>query len=183
MKLEPVKPRGRRFPIQFFEIMREFGDTIPWLRGLNELKYATDGEYFHDELMRKTKQNGAPIVPYQLTDSDDAHTYLGGIIYFPKSPETLTDPHNLETAERLADEGASFISCLQVRDVKRGTGNGRVIMERALRAIRHKHGSVWGVVSDQRLINWYKSLGAEILSPPENKDQLWIVHWNDNRTT
>jgi len=179
MILKSVELGERGFLIQFFEIMHEFGGVIPWLDGMDELRFATNGRFFCEELMRRTGQDDAPIMPFQLVDSDPARTYLGGIIHFPRSPERLVDRRNLAVVERLTHEGASFISCLQVRDVRRGRGIGNTVMTRALRAILRSQGAVWGVVSNPALIPWYRSLGAQVLSPLENRDGLWIVHWKD----
>lgn len=52
------------------------------------------------------------------------------------------------------------------------------MMTRAVAAIRKTHGAAWGVVSNPRLLPWYASLGAELPSPVENKDGLWIVTWS-----
>ncbi len=177
MRLQPVSLRGRRFFIQFHELMVEFGHVIPWLDGLSELRFATNGEWFRDHLLGRLGQRNGVITPYQFVEGDEARTYIGGILLFDQSPETLRDRCNYEIAERLASEGASFISCLQVRESRRGSGVGGKMMPRAIRAIRHEHGAVWGVVSDPRLLPWYAALGAQTPSTLDNKDELWIVHW------
>lgn len=178
MRLQPVSLRGRRFLIQFNEMMAEFGTVIPWLDGMNELRFATNGEWFRDELMRRLGQRDGNVTPYQFVDANGARTYAGGILLFGKSPETLRDRRNGEIAERLAHENSSFISCLQVRESRRERGLGTNLMTRAVATIRKTHGPVWGVVSDRRLLPWYGSLGASTPSPIENKDDLWIVSWS-----
>lgn len=177
MRLQPVSLRGRRFLIQFIELMAEFGSVIPWLDGMDEMRFATNGEWFRDELLRRTGQRDGNVTPYQFVDGDGARTYVGGILLFDQSPEILRDRRNCEIAERLASEGASFISCLQVRETRRSSGVGGKMMTRAVRAIQLRHGAVWGVVSDPLLLPWYAALGAQIPSTPNNKDGLWIVHW------
>lgn len=177
MRLQPVSLRSRRFRIQFEEIMSEFGEKIPWLRGLDELRFATNRRWFQDQLLQRLGQHGA-IIPYQFVEENSARASVGGVLFFGRSPETMRDPRNVEIAERLEAGGAYFASCLQVREVSRGMGVGSAMMPRAIRAIQNRHGTaVWGVVSDPRLLSWYASLGAETPSPTDNKDGLWIVHW------
>ena len=177
MRLQPVGLRGRKFMIQFHEIMSEFGRTIPWLDGMNELRFATNAKWFEETLLRRLGQREGNITPYQFVDTDNARTYIGGILHFTQNPEQLQDCRNKEIMHFLTSQGASFISCLQVRRERRMVGVGNLMMSRALRAIQVEHGAVWGVVSNSRLLPWYISLGAQTPSPLENKDRLWIVHW------
>lgn len=178
MRLQPVSLRGRRFLIQFGEMMAEFGNVIPWLDGMNELRFATNGEWFRDELLRRLGQRDGNVTPYQFVDNGNTGTFVGGILRFDRSPERLLDSRNAEIAELLAANDASFISCLQVRGMRRDVRVGTDMMTRAVAAIRSTHGSAWGVVSDRRLLPWYASLGASTPSPIENKDGLWIVSWS-----
>lgn len=157
--------------------MTEFGEEIPWLDGLDEMRFATNGEWFVEELLLRLGQRNGRVTPYQFVDVDDARTFVGGILHFDVSPERLRDPRNLELAERLA-ENASFISCVQVREIRRGQGAGTLMMRRAIDAILRHHGAVWGVVSNPRHLPWYASLGAELPSPLDNRDNLWIINWN-----
>jgi len=178
MLLQPVSLRGRRFLIQFYEVMAEFGNVIPWLDGMDEMRFATNGEWFRDELLRRLGQHDGQVTPYQFVDGDAPRTFVGGILHFSESPEYLLDTRNAELAEQLVSEGSSFISCLQVRDPRRGTGVGTQMTQRAINAILKRHSDVWGVVSDPRLLAWYQTLGASTPSTLENNDGLWIVSWN-----
>ena len=178
MILQPASLRGRRFLIQFYEVMREFGGEIPWLDGMNEMRFATNGAWFCEELQRRLGQREGTITPYQFVDEDDAGTFVGGILHFDHHPENLRDARNGEAVEHLMADGASYISCLQVRDPRRSAGVGTQMMQRAIDSILDRHGAVWGVVSDPQLIQWYRALGAELLSPLDNKDGFWIVNWN-----
>lgn len=178
MYLTPVSLRGRRFLIQFYEIMAEFGRVIPWLDGLDDIRFATNGEWFVDELKRRLGQQDGHVTPYQFLDPDDARTFAGGIFHFDRSPERFRDTRNARIAEHLIVEGANFISCLQVREPRRHSGVGNAMMERSIKAILNYHGSVWGVVSNPRLLKWYASLDATLQSPLDNRDNLWIVNWN-----
>jgi len=164
--------------IQFHEIMAEFGRVIPWLDGMDDMRFATNGEWFSNELLRRLGQSGSRITPYQFVNPDDARSFVGGILRFDMSPERLRDSRNAEIAECLSSSGSSFISCLQVRNPRRRNSVGTDMMRRSLDTILAHHGAVWGVVSNPRLLSWYASLGAELLSPRDNKDDLWIVHWN-----
>lgn len=178
MRLEPVILRGRRFLIQFYEIMAEFGGVIPWLDGLDEMRFVTNGEWFVDELLCRLGQRNGRVTPYQFVDANHARSFVGGILHFDVSPEHLRDCRNNGIVERLTADGASYISCLQVREPRRGTGVGNEMMRHAIQAILARHGSVWGVVSNPRLLPWYASLGANLESPLNNQDGLWVVQWN-----
>lgn len=178
MRLQTTNLHGRGFLIQFYEIMREFGEVIPWLDGMDEMRFATDGRWFCDELLRRLGQKNGRVTPYQFVDSDEARTFVGGILHFDVSPEHLRDPHNIDITQRLTLGGASYISCLQVRPSRREVGIGNSMMQQAIDAILTHHGAVWGVVSNPRLLSWYVSLGATIHSPLNNADDLWIVTWN-----
>lgn len=158
--------------------MTEFGHVIPWLDGADGLQYATNGTYFRDQLLRSTGQEDGMITAYQFVDGSDARMFIGGILHFEQIPERFVDHRNIEIAERLTTEGHSFVSCLQVRHPHRGANIGRTMMARALAAMRVEKGRVWGVVSDPRTLEWHRSFGAHTPSPSENKDKLWIVHWD-----
>ncbi|PIX62029.1 hypothetical protein CO057_04235 [Candidatus Uhrbacteria bacterium CG_4_9_14_0_2_um_filter_41_50] len=175
MGLEKVSLRGRRFSIQFFSIMQEFGGVIPWLDGMDEMRFATDGHWFQDAMRSRF---GGEVTPYQFVADDDASTFVGGILHFDKAPERMRDCQNLALAEYLEAKGVNFISCLQVRDPMQGRGLGSAMTRRAIDVIIKKHGPVWGVVSNPKLLPWYVALGANTPSPPDNRDSLWIVDWS-----
>lgn len=178
MQLVPVGLRGRRFLIQYYAILAEFGKEIPWLDGMDDLRFATNGEWFRAELMQRTQQLDAPITPYQFVDADAPRSFLGGILHFPRSPERLRDHRNITLAKQLEADGSSFISCLQVQNPVRGRGIGNTMMKRALGTLLRTKGPVWGVVSNPRLLPWYRSIGGHTPSPANNRDRLWIVHWD-----
>lgn len=178
MRLQPVGLRSRSFLMHFHVILAEFGKVIPWLEGMEELRFATNGEWFSEELLRRTGQHHGRITPYQFIDEDDARTFVGGILHFTVSPEQLSDRRNNAIVEKITEKGASYISCLQVREPRRTLGTGTSMMTRAIDAILRDHGSVWGVVSNHQLLPWYLSLGGKVLSPLENDDDLWVVMWD-----
>ncbi|MEK9155586.1 MAG: hypothetical protein AAB839_02965 [Patescibacteria group bacterium] len=177
MRLQRVSLQGRRFAIQLSAIVGEFRNVIPWLEGVQDLASATNGAYVRDELLRRMQLDEEGIVPYQFVLGDRSKAFAGGILAFDRSPERFRDPQNADIAEQLKVQGAGYISCLQVLPGQRGTGTGDALMRRALPVILKERGSVWGVVSNRDLLAWYASLGAQIRSPPENKDHLWIVTW------
>lgn len=165
---------GRAFSLQFNEIMAEFGNLIPWLRAVRPLKYATNGAYFKQELRRSL--GCEEIVPYQLTTADRSHEFVGGILHFPVSPENFQDRHNKQISATLSNDGAHYITCLQVREVMRGAGHGQDTMERVVRSILKTHPKVWAVCEPE-LVPWYQSFGAQVLNTKENKDNLSIIAW------
>jgi GNAT superfamily N-acetyltransferase len=175
MRLVERSIRSRAFLLQYLQIMEEFGEEIPWLQPLKPISFSTNPNYFRDQFLRRLGCEEEEIVPYQLVMSDVPREFVGGILYFPRSPEGFKDRNNQEILERIDSEGYRFISCLQVRDVFRGQGYGATIMQRALGAILEEHKKIWGVVSNPSLLPWYASMGAKVLSPAENKDELWVV--------
>jgi GNAT superfamily N-acetyltransferase len=158
----------------------EFGQIIPWLEGLDDLRFVTNGETFRGKLLRQTGQEDGLITPYQFLDSANDQVFAGGVLHFAVSPERLTDPCHIAAVEKLTALGYSFISCLQVRAPFRCRGVGRQMTSRALQAIVREKGPVWGVISDARLIRFYRSLGAYIPSPVQNKDGLWIASFDES---
>lgn len=177
MQLQKVSLSGKRFYVQFIEIMTEFGRVIPWLDGLDDLRFATNGAYFREKFLLKMRQEVGGITPYQLVLPDRSRSFLGGLLHFERSPEAFKDTRNIELQEQLTASGANFISCLQVRNTQREHGFGQELVRRSIKSILEKKGPVWGVVSDLNMLNWYRSLGASTPSPLLNRDHLWIVHW------
>ncbi len=178
MRLQQVGLRGRRFLIQYLGIMEEFGSVVPWLAGMDDLRYATNAAHFRDTLLERTAQGDGDITPYQFVLPGRPAEFVGGVLHFTYSPERLRDPRNREAAERLVSEGVHFVSCLQVRHELRGQGIGDVMFRRAIATILSEKGAFWGVVSDPRLLPWYRSLGVQTPSPCNNRDGLWIVHYS-----
>lgn len=178
MLLVPQRLRGRSFHIQFVEILQEFGDVIPWLDPLKNLRYVTNATHFRDVLLKGLKCNDpSDITPLQLLTSDRGNEYIGGIVHFTHSPEHFRDSRNQGIQEQLVSQGCQFISCLQIRGVMRGRGYGQQLMQRSLRSILTTYPKIWGVASDPNLLPWYQSFGGTVLSPLENKDDLWIIVW------
>lgn len=169
--------RSRSFLLQFFAIMEEFGDEIPWLDGLRGLTWSTNATFFRDHILRRLGCEEEGIVPYQFVTPDQQREFVGGVVHFTRSPENFRDRRNIEVMERLVTEGYHYISCLQVRSPFRGVGVGDTLMRRALRSIQASHSRVWGVVSHPELIPWYVGLGATVQSPRDNRDKLWIISW------
>lgn len=180
MLLRTASLSGRAFALQLGQVMAEFGDVIPWLDSLRGIEFATKGSYVRDRLLLDTGQEEGGITAYQFLDPDDGRTYVGGLLRFARSPERFVDRANCAAMELLAHERASFVSCLQVRDPRRGARVGDVMFGRAIAAMLRQHHGIWGVVSDPRLLPWYQRLGAEIMSSPDNLDDLWIVRWTSN---
>ncbi len=155
--------------------LTEFGGVIPWLRGMDDLRYATNGAYVDAELHQRIGVQ--EIVPFLLVTDDRARSLLGSVLTFSETPERLIDPRNIALVQNLEAGGARYISCLQIRSAHRGDGNGTALMLRAIRAILRDYGAVWGVVDNPDLLRWYRELGAETPSPLHNHDNLWIVTW------
>lgn len=169
---------GRAFLLQFFQIMEEFGDEIPWLEPLKTIQFSTNGVYFRDQFIKLLRlREEQDITAFQFITMERGREFIGGFVHFSRSPESFQDRKNSEICEVLNYQGYSFVSCLQIRDCYHGEGLGDLLMKKALPAIIGTHGRVWGVVSRPGLVRWYKSLGATVLSDPQNRDNLWIISW------
>ncbi len=168
---------GRAFLLQFLEVMQEFGHLIPWLCKAESARFVTNGACFKEELCRAIGCAQDNIVPYQLVSSDRAREFVGGVIHFTVSPERFSDPTLASLCRNLSTRGAAYISCLQVRHVKRGVaGHGNEIVLRAINRILQTYPEVWGVC-EPRLVPWYASLGAKILNNGDNAERLAVVAW------
>lgn len=176
VRLESVPLESRRFLMQGFAIEAEFGGVIPWLRGLGETLYTLNPTSFVAQVQELTQQE-EPLHAYQFAERGERGVYLGGLLHFTSHPERFHDPRNEALAEMLTEADVSFISCLQVRPPYRNLGIGETFMRKVLAQIHLKHGPVWGVVSNPRVIPWHLRTGATLLSPKENRDDLWIMRW------
>ncbi len=177
MKLVQRSLSGRSFLLQFFQIMEEFGDKIPWLENLKPISYSTNPNYFKDQFLRRLGCDEEEIIPFQFVSDDESREYIGGLLHFPKSPENFLDSSNIEISEELASKGYRYISCLQVRRDLQRHGHGSTASLMALMEIRKTHSEFWGIASKAKTRQYYESLGATTLSPLENKDGLWIMTW------
>lgn len=177
MRLVQRSITGRTFLVQFISVMQEFGREIPWLEPLEGLEFITNAVRFRDKLLLGLGVEEEEIISQQFLTSGRDREYFGGIIRFTRPIENFRDTRNLETQEKLTSSGFQYISCLQVRDIKRGQGYGSVLMKKALDTMKGEVGSVWGVTSRPELLPWYQRLGGQLLSPLENKDGLWLVAW------
>jgi len=167
---------GRAFLLQFQEIMREFGSVIPWLREAHALHFATNGRYFKEQLHERIGCPQGTIVPYQLVSPDRSRDFVGSILHFSSTPENFQDPACEKLRHELVSRGAAYITCLQVREVKRGSGHGKEIIIRCIGRILREWPVVWAVCEPELAI-WYASLGATILSRGDNADHLAVISW------
>jgi len=179
MKMIQRSLASRVFLLQFLQIMAEFGKKIPWLYQLRNLQWSSNAQYFRDRLLLHFQcSDPSDIVPYQFVSDDPSREYNGGIVYFRKTPEIFIDPVNIEILNDLQARDYHYASCLQVRDDHRIPRHGQEIMKRVINLMRIEHRSFWGVFSDSRLLNWYLRLGARLLNPAPNKDNLYLVAWD-----
>lgn len=171
--------RSRSFLIQFYEIIMEFGKEIPWLAPLINIGFSTDSIYFRDQILKKLGCEEEGIMPYQFIAPETGKYFVGGLLHFSKSPENFKSSVNRDIQEKLESEKAAYISCLQIRQPFRFSGNGKELMERTLRVILKEHGKVWGVVAHPELLSMYTGLGARVHSTLHNKDKLAVISWSN----
>lgn len=167
---------GRALLLQFQQIMIEFGSIIPWLQNVDLLHFVTSGQYFKRRLYEMIGCAQGSIAPYQLISSDAERNYIGGILHFTSNPESFLDPVLNKLMKELVLGGASYITCLQVREVKRGCGHGNDILLRSIKRILKKWTVVWAVC-EPNMVYWYKSFGATVLNEGKNDDNLAIIAW------
>lgn len=177
MLLVKQNTRGRAFLFQFEQIMYEFGSVIPWLFGADSLHFVTNSCYFNEKLHQVIGCPLGSIVPYQLLTSGRERLFVGSILRFTTSPERFTDPMCIEMQRIFDGAGAVYISCLQVRNVKRGLNHGTEILLRSVRRLLQEWPQVWGVC-EPSMVPWYMSLGATIHHKGDNSDNLAIISWS-----
>ena len=179
MRLEQVDLRSRSFLLQFFEVMSEFGNIIPWLEYLKTIKYSTNAEYFRDQVLKLLRcQDEHDILPYQLIGNKPERDFFGSIIHFKKSPERFRDFKNIEIMEGLEQQGYDYITCLQIRGQYRRQGWASVLLNGVMKKIIDQRQSVWAVLSDYNKDLYPYLSGATLRSPENNLDKLWIITWD-----
>jgi hypothetical protein len=167
---------SRAFLLQFMQIMQEFGGIIPWLKELENVCFYTNVKYFTRELSRTLGFSKEMIIPYQFLTSGSEREFFGGLLHFTKSPEKFKDKKLAKIKFELELKGASYLTCLHVRDIKRGQKTGTEIMRRIVFRILEAHPCIWGVC-ERDLVEWYVSLGASILNNGDNYDGLAVISW------
>ncbi|MDB5260659.1 MAG: hypothetical protein JWN37_890 [Candidatus Nomurabacteria bacterium] len=167
---------GRAFLLQFIQLMNEFGPVIPWLKPLNHLSFCTNGRHFEREIYRTIGCDPGTILPYQFLTSGMDREFFGGVLHFEQSPERFTDPDLKYMQSTLEATGASYITCLHVRNVKRGEGWGAEIVRRSVRKVLEVHPVLWGVCEPE-LSAWYEKLGASVLNAGDNSEHLAVISW------
>lgn len=176
MLLKKQAVSGRAFLLQFIQIMQEFGVIIPWLKKLKDLPFYTNSAYFEKELYRILDIPEGRIVPYQFLTSGIEKEFFGGCLHFSVSPEKFKDKQLANLQCKLELQGSSFLSCLYVRDIKRGQKIGTEIMQRVIKSILDVYPNIWGVC-ERELIDWYVSLGAIVLNNGDNSEKLALINW------
>jgi hypothetical protein len=69
--------QDRSFLIQFQDIISEFGEEIPRLKKIKDLKYTTDTEIFQEEMLDLLGlEHTEKIMPYILTTDDKRKEYI-----------------------------------------------------------------------------------------------------------
>jgi len=176
MNIVSVDLSDRSFLIQFWEIVQEFGEEIPWLEKISTARYVAGADRFRDRILQGLRlPDESMIEPLQIMSS--GAEYLGGILRFSESPENFTDPFNRSIHHNLSEQGLPFLSCLQIRKDQRDHRYGPTLLNWIVEDTLSKHGNFWAVTSEMRLIHWYESSGATIMSPLVNEDDLWILVW------
>lgn len=179
MQLVSQSLKSRAFLLQFIQIMHEFGHIIPWLEGLSGLEYSTSSQYFFDQVLLRLRFDRQEIIPFQFISSDESKEYLGGVLYFERSPENFKDHANRACAQYLIHQGFRYITCLQTRELYRNGCIGTTIMEQSLSLMLSQFNGIWGVVSEYDVLCWHLKRGAQLESPLINKDNLWIISWSE----
>ncbi|MCF7834487.1 hypothetical protein K9M48_00330 [Candidatus Gracilibacteria bacterium] len=176
MKLLEPNIEDRTFLIQFGDIVSEFGQEIPRLKKIENLKYFTDANVFKSELFNTLGiDHQETISPYILTKDDRGKEYIGGLLSFSQSPEMFTDPNNELVRQELESAKYAYITCLQIRDVLRGGNYGIELLSKAFEKILDRFEKVWGVVSKQELLSYYAYFGAKIENQIDNNDNLFLI--------
>lgn len=179
MRLQRVSLQSKRFAIQLSIIIKEFGNRIPWLSGLDA--YTTNDTHAVKQFLRRMRHTRCRVAPYELVLDNRPKEFIGWIFVFNRSPERFEDPIlDMARANLERENKARFITCLYVMPEHRGRHVGTSLMQLALRIILRKKSVAWGIVSNHSLLPWYESLGAQIQNPNDD-NKLRIIVWRRNR--
>lgn len=181
MRLQPSTLTSRNFLIQLSEIEKEFGQEIPWFKGLHDLRYITNKNVFAEKVKELTgSAERDTIKPYLLVTNGKEREYIGGVLHFSQSPEKFLDSNNQVIQNQLESSGHSYVTCLQLREVFRNKLYGTELTSKALSTILQSYPRVWAVVSHPELLHWYQYFGAEIQNTIENEDRLVIITFDQS---
>jgi hypothetical protein len=181
MELLEPKVEDRTFLIQFWDIVSEFWNEIPWLKEIIDLKYITEWSIFKDEIFQTLWLDKTDsFTSYILTTNDRRKEYIWGLRTFSKSPEKFEDTNNEIVRKQLESADYAYITCLQIRDVLRWSNYWRELFAKALAQVLDRFEKVWWVVSHKELLPYYSYFGAKIENNIENKDNLTLITWDKN---
>lgn len=176
MKLNKLELEDRSFLIQLDEIFKEFWDHIPWLNKIKDVKYFTDANVFSSQLLENLSLDpNVEINPYILTTDMRWKEFVWSILNFSSSPEHFIDPSNEVIREQLEYEKYAYITCLQIRDVFRNHRNWTELMSKSIEQIIKKFDKFRWVVSNPKLLDYYKRFGFNVVNNGVNLDWLYII--------
>lgn len=176
MKLNKLELEDRSFLIQLDEIFKEFWGHIPRLDKIKDVKYLTDVDVFSSQLLENLCLDpSVHINPYILTTDTRWKEFVWSILNFSSSPERFIDPNNEVIREQLEYEKYAYITCLQIRDVFRNHGNWTELMSKSIEQIIKKFDKFRWVVSNPKLLDYYRRFGLEIVNTSQNQDWLYLV--------
>lgn len=182
MKLNKLALEDRSFLIQFDEIFKEFWWHIPWLDKIKDVKYITDVSIFSSQLLENLWLTpDTEINPYILTNDAKWKEYIWSILNFSTSPEQFLDPNNETIRQQLEHQKYAYITCLQIRNVFRNERHWTEIISKTIEQIIKKYDKFRWVVSNPRLLEYYKRFGLDVINEPSNKDWLYLISWDTKK--
>lgn len=176
MQLQKLSLEDRSFLIQINEMEKEFGNHIPWFNKIKNLKYLTEATELKPQILNTLQLDpSVQIDPYILTADTRWREYVWSVLSFSSSPERFQDPNNEIIRKQLDHEQYIYLSCLQIRDLFRSGRVGVDMLSKILHQIFKIVPKVQCVVTDQRLVSYYKYFGGEIVNEMLNQDNLHIM--------
>lgn len=181
MKLKEPQLEDRSFLIQFHDILGEFWHEIPWLQKIENLKYVTNADVFRQELIQGLwLDSSVKINSYILTTDDQREEYLWWLLHFSVSPEVFKDKNNETIRKQLeCTDTYSYVTCLQIRDVFRTGRYGVELFSKWMDNILREFPKIWWVISQEKLIPYYRYFGGKIVNTMQNKDWLAFITFDE----
>jgi hypothetical protein len=95
------------------------------------------------------------------------------------SPERFKDKNNEAIRQQLEREKVSYLTCLQIGNVFRGSVSGVMELSKLAEEILKEFHNYRCVVSNEKLIRHYQYFGGEIINNIDNEDHLTIMTFDE----
>jgi|GEM_PF-6956498 len=139
-------------------ISNVFSNVIPWYDRL--IKNVDSPNNLKEIYHVSTGNSLGEIKPLILVDNERV---FGGMMHFVNSPEYLGSRDLDFCIDVLnSNPNVTYISLFTLNYILRGMNLGSNIFQACMTHIMPKHGYVWGIVSETKLLNYYLKFGFKV---------------------